>query len=583
MKSIKILITSLFLSILTVLFFSFHSNSRFVSEIKAEGQPNNIPWKFWQPEGPDTRQLVTLSPDLFKGYAEGFQSDWDLLEQSGVATGINSIDYLTQTMYVQNDLAFEWMKRNIPYFDCPDKEFMEIYYYRHWMNRLHLKNNGKNFVVTEFVGKVNWGDRYNVINCPAGHQFNWLMWLDNPVYAQSYMDYYMYSPEAKPKLFRDWYADCTYRINQIHPSKPFVENVFDGLKRSFHSYDSNKVTDFFDMYWCNDWNDGFERTIGGSGIRTTINSYMYGNAVGLSKLAGFTGDAATQNKYKRIADTIKNNVQSHLWEDETKFFKTYKNQAGYDKDTSMYGGEDWFVAQPVGQLVDVMEATGFIPWQFNLPDDEPDFAKAWKRIKDSKSGFKAANGLAGAQKDHPRYNIPTPGARWNGLAWFYAETQTLDALANLLNNYSQDVLNKEDYFEVLERYTKKGHYNVYPGGNEVRPYGTEWVDPDKLNEHGRPVRSTILHYFHSGYTDLIINGLIGVRPQDDNSLVVNPLVPEGKWDYFCLDGLKYKGRTICVIWDKNGNKYDKGVGLKVFVDGAEKVFRTDLGKLVINL
>lgn len=583
MKPIKKISLLLIASVLAVALSSASARPPTEDLKKAREQAANIPWKFWQPEGPNAKKLLVLSPNQFKGYVEGFQRDWDLLEQSGSATGINSINYLKHTMYVQNGQALEWMKRNIPYFDCPDEEFMEIYYYRHWMNRLHLKNNGAHFVVTEFIGKVGWGDRYNVINCPAGHQFNWLMWLDDPVYARSYMDYYMYSQEANPKLFRDWYADCAYRTNQIHTSEPFVQNVLSGLKRSFHSYESSKVPEFYDMYWCNDWNDGFERTIGGSGIRTTINSYMYGNALGISKLAGFIGDVSTKNTYETIAATIKENVQAHLWDKETNFFKTYKNQAGLDKDHSMYNKEEWFVPQPLGQLVDVMEAVGYIPWQFNLPDDIPIFAKAWERINDSISGFKAANGLAGAQKDHPRYNIPTPGARWNGLAWFYAETQTLEGMANLLNNYNQDVVGKADYFEVLERYTKMGHYNVYPKGEETRPYGTEWVDPDKLNEHGRPVRSTILHYFHSGYTDLVINGLIGIRPQDGNFLVVNPLVPNGKWEYFCLDGLKYKGHDITVTWDSNGQKYGKGSGLKVFVDGEEKASRKELGKLKIEL
>ena len=172
------------------------------------------------------------------------------------------------------------------------------------------------------------------------------------------------------------------------------------------------------------------------------------------------------------------------------------------------------------------------------------------RINNSISGFKANNGLAGAQKDHLRYNIPTPGAQWNGQTWFFAETQTLIALANLLNNYNQSVVNKSDYFEVLERYTKKAHYNVYSKGSKIRPWATEWVYQIKLNESGCPVNSGIIYYFHSGYTDLIINGLVGIRPQDGNYLVINPLVPNGKWNYFCLDGLKYKGHYICVIWDR---------------------------------
>ena len=63
------------------------------------------------------------------------------------------------------------------------------------------------------------------------------------------------------------------------------------------------------------------------------------------------------------------------------------------------------------------------------------------------------------------------------------------------------------------------------------------------------------------------SGLIGIRPQNDNTLVVNPLIPNSAWDYFCLDGILYHGRIISVIYDKYGTKYGKGKGLIVFVDG----------------
>lgn len=546
----------------------FKTNEASTANVKVGDQVENNAWVFWSPDGPNTKQLVALSSDLFEGYVNGFQNDWNLMEQTGIgADGDNSLTYLKQTTCVQNNNAFEWMRRNIPYFDCPDNEFKEIYYFRHWMNRLHLKNNGTYYVVSEFIVKVDWSDVNNVINCPSGHHFNWLMWLDNLEYAQSYMNYYMHSPKAKPRQYKEWLADCAYKINLIHPSSSFVNSVLGNLKNNFNAYNSSRDSVFHNMYWCCDWLDGFERQIGGSGVRTTINSYMYGNATGIAKLAEFIGDTATKNIYNSLADTIKSNVQTFLWNKKEKFFKTYKNQAGYNWDAKTYGRESWFVNQTVNQLVDVREVIGYIPWQFDLPDDNSTYAEAWSRINNSTSGFKANNGLAGAQKDHIRYNIPTPGARWNGLTWFFAETQTLIALANLLNNYNQSVVNKSDYFEVLERYTKKGHYNVYPKGSKIRPWATEWIAPDKPNESGCPESSGVIYYFHSGYTDLIINGLVGIRPQDGNYLVINPLVPEEKWNYFCLDGLKYKGHYISVIWDRDGSKYQKGKGFSIFVDG----------------
>ena len=67
----------------------------------------------------------------------------------------------------------------------------------------------------------------------------------------------------------------------------------------------------------------------------------------------------------------------------------------------------------------------------------------------------------------------------------------------------------------------------------------------------------------------MITGLVGLRPRADDVVEVNPLLPEGTWDYFCLDNVSYHGRTLTILWDKSGEKYGKGKGLRVFADGRE--------------
>jgi hypothetical protein len=77
------------------------------------------------------------------------------------------------------------------------------------------------------------------------------------------------------------------------------------------------------------------------------------------------------------------------------------------------------------------------------------------------------------------------------------------------------------------------------------------------------------HYNHSGYGDLAITGLAGLRPRADNVLEINPLVPAGTWDWFCLDHVPYHGHIVTVVWDKTGSRFGKGKGLRVFADGRE--------------
>jgi hypothetical protein len=72
----------------------------------------------------------------------------------------------------------------------------------------------------------------------------------------------------------------------------------------------------------------------------------------------------------------------------------------------------------------------------------------------------------------------------------------------------------------------------------------------------------------------VITGLVGLRPRADNVIEVNPLIPEGKWDWFCLDQVLYHGKMLTIVWDRTGKKYQNGKGLYVLVDGKE-VGRTD--------
>ena len=47
------------------------------------------------------------------------------------------------------------------------------------------------------------------------------------------------------------------------------------------------------------------------------------------------------------------------------------------------------------------------------------------------------------------------------------------------------------------------------------------------------------------------------------------LIPPDKWDWFCLDNVRYHGRDLTILWDRNGTKYHKGKGLRIFADGIE--------------
>ena len=122
-------------------------------------------------------------------------------------------------------------------------------------------------------------------------------------------------------------------------------------------------------------------------------------------------------------------------------------------------------------------------------------------------------------------------------------------------------MSPEIYYDQLHTYAWSHQMNgkIYLGEYQDETNG-EWLKGD--NPRSR-------YYNHSGFADLIINDLIGLKPREDNTLEIHPLVPEGKWDWFCLDNIPYHGQTLTILWDKDGSRYNKRKGFRIFVDGVQ--------------
>ncbi len=66
-------------------------------------------------------------------------------------TYFNRMEDENKVNAIPNAQSWDWMKANIPLFDCPQDNFREIYYYRWWTYRKHIHNTPQGFVITEFL------------------------------------------------------------------------------------------------------------------------------------------------------------------------------------------------------------------------------------------------------------------------------------------------------------------------------------------------------------------------------------------------------------------------------------------------
>ncbi|MDP4276700.1 MAG: hypothetical protein Q8914_03605, partial [Bacteroidota bacterium] len=454
---------------------------------------------------------------------------------------------------------WEWMKANIPFFDCPQDNFLELYYYRWWTYRKHIEKTPAGYAITEFLVPRSYADRYNLISCALGHHIYEGRWLRDKTYLDQAINIWFRGNDGKPmnKLhkFSSWVPDAVYNRFLVNGDTAFVRNLFPDLEQEYRYWEThNRLPN--GLYWQEDVKDGMEESIsGGRGkknARPTINSYMYGNATAMAQLAMLSGQPEKETDYARKADTLKYLVQNLLWQPYQAFFETRLEN---------------------DSLCQVREAIGFIPWYFNLPDKG--YENAWKQVGDE-NGFLAPYGLTTAERRSPSFRSRGVGkCEWDGAVWPFATSQTLTAMANLLNNYSQPVVTDSLYFSLLERYVESQYHRG-------RPYIGEYLD--EVTGYwlkGDEERSR--YYNHSTFNDLIISGLIGLHPRPDHTLLINPLIPEATWDWFCLDKIPYHGKLISIVWDKTGLHYGKGKGFLIFVNDTLAGSAGKLGRIRIEL
>ena len=501
------------------------------------------------------RKTTILGDDILTGYVSQFNQQDDEL-------------------YIQtfsNAQAEAFLKENIPLFECPDKELEEIYYFRWWTFRKHVKQTPDGFIITEFLPDVPWSGKYNGISCPAMLHYNEGRWLRNQAYLDDYANYWLRGGGSL-RTYSFPIAQSLYNYFLVTGKDSLMRAFLPDLMVNFGEWEKARYDASRGLFWQIDGQDGMEVSICGHGYRATINSYMTAEARTIAQIGRMVQDRQAMS-FAEKSETLRKQLIQTLWDPEANFFKVLprKEDAG---------------------LCEMRELHGYTPWCFDLL--EPKYAVAWKYIMDP-NHFYAPFGPTTAEQNHPGFVISYEGheCQWNGPSWPLSTSITLTGLANLLNNQEQSYITKQDYFDLLKIFTKSHHRTTENGqvvpwiDENLNPFNGDWIARTRLKNWGWEPRKGGKErgkdYNHSSYCDLIISGLIGIRPQEGNALTVNPLIPDGIWDYFCLENVPYHGKNLTVIFDKTGEKYHKGKGLLLFVDGKKIVSSPQLTTISCTL
>jgi hypothetical protein len=474
----------------------------------------------------------------------------------------NALDAPPANNFISNQRAWEWMVANVPLFDCPDAVLQEIYYFRWWTYRKHIKKTPQGFVVTEFLQPVRHAGAYNTISCAFGHHLAEGSWIrDRQPLDDNIRFWFRSGPSGGPAphfhKYSSWAAAAICDRYLVTGDRELVVDLLDDLVNDFERWEVERRGED-GLFWQYDVADGMEESISGSrtkkNIRPTINSYMAANARAIAYIARLAGKQDLAADFDFKADELRSQLVKQLWDKDARFFK---------------------VRLEDGSLSNAREAIGYIPWMFNLA--ERNHAAAWQQIKEP-SGFLAPYGLTTAERRHPDFRTHGTGTcEWDGAVWPFATSQTLNGLINVLRGPSQPYVTRSDFFEAMRTYANEHR-------NDGKPYIGEYHDELTgawLITGPKAARSR--DYNHSTFCDLVIRGLVGIVPRDDNIVEVDPLIPAESWDWFCLDGVAYHGQQLTVVWDRTGQRYRRGAGLAIWANGKEVARSANLNRLTGKL
>ncbi|MGF7153324.1 hypothetical protein GGR40_001066 [Novosphingobium gossypii] len=469
----------------------------------------------------------------------------------------------------------DWYLQRIPFFESSDERIDAVYYYRWGLFRAHQRDLGEQgYITTEFADDVDWQRHpFASLNDASGFHIAEGRWLNDRRFTDDYINF-MYEG-GNDRHFTDHMADSVWGRYLVDGDRKALLRHLQVMRHVYRLWDE-KFDFTKGLYFVEPLLDATEYTVssidasggkdgfrGGDAFRPSVNSYMFANARALSRMAAMAGDTAMAKEYADRAEALRTRVLADLWNPKLEHFT----------DRHQLTNEHVKYWDPIRNR----ELVGYLPWMFDLVPDDARYAKAWGHLTDPQS-LAGKAGMRTVEKTYEyymrqyRYLGPDPECQWNGPIWPYQTTQVLTAMGNLLDHYDQHgPVSRADWMHMMRQYTQL-HYQ----GDRLD------LEEDYDPETGKPIvgldRSH--HYFHSGYIDLILTGLVGIRPRADDMLEVNPLSPQtGGLDWFRIERVPYHGHEVSVTWDAKGARYGKG--LAIVVDGREVARRADLGRLEV--
>jgi hypothetical protein len=496
-----------------------------------------------------------------------------------------------------------WYDANVPYFDCSDPWVRKMYDHRAYVLRKNMLDPklGRMKWPTQSEGR--WRSTWypNVISYGAGHQVREARWFRGPKYWQGHLRTWaenakadgVYPSHVTPKgpsegQYTDWITSTAWDGHLVQPDRAFLAEVVEKLAANVRGWqetcdpDGDGLLQVDSHWWTgmeyqpsffyfSDYKpskDFYQPSRPVDLERVDLAAYNYGNAMSVACIYRVLGQPDRAKEFDDLAAKIAAAVTARMWRPEKRFF--YSLRAEGDA------------------VADVKEVIGVYPLYFGMLPWGKGYESAWASILDPKQ-FWTTWPVASVSKECPAYsqtNWPgdgrAAGCMWNGPTWPHANALVMTAMARTLratrdHNVTDSPLRKEHLWELFLSFTKA----QYRDQDLRQPWTGEFYNGDTGKW-----KTAERDYNHSTWLDILIPELIGLAPRDDETLEIDPLLPEKALSHFILDGVRYHGHDVTIVWDAPGSpdQYADGrKGLDVYVDGRLGASAPRLSRLQVPM
>lgn len=500
-----------------------------------------------------------------------------------------------------------WFDENVPRFDCSDPWATKMWYHRWYVVKKNHANPQTGLTLEDTFSEGRWNVEWYTasITYGAGHVLRETRWLRDKKFCQNYLRGFVRN-QREDGLFRSWYVDgiarpdadegkytdwitgAAYDVQLVHPDTNFLAEIAPALEKNVaywqtHATGGDALLIVDDHWWTGmEWQPSFfyqvdyhlgekrdGRDVQNPVKRTDLTAYQYANARGLARIQTLIGNVEAANRANALADTIQRDTLRLMWDEGDGFF--YDLLPGTNE-----------------KMRTAKTIAAFYPFYAGLPNAE--HTRAWDALVNPQL-FWTTHPPASTAQDSPAFSQekrmrdkPVTGCYWNGPTWPHANSLVISGLARSLREHGeQGGANRQTLFALFNSFCRA----QFEQGDFARPHTGEFYRGDAGDWQTKE-----RDYHHSTWADLVLTGIVGIVPREDNVLEVSPLLPPEyedvpTWTHFCVENVPYHGHLLTLVWDDPAHPedayHDGDKGFTVYANGERLHHQETLAPFTVAL